>query len=81
MRKMLLGLLAAGVLGAAAPALANDSDRGEYRGGIDVGPLGQCFDRMHPRECRGYRSGRYAYGYSYGFAPRFWYYRHHRYFR
>jgi hypothetical protein len=80
MRKMLLCLLAAGALGAAAPALASDHDRGGPRG-IDVGPLGQCFDRMHPWECRGYGRGRYTYGYSYGFAPRLWHYRHHRYFR
>ena len=77
MRKMCFCLLAAGVLGAAAPALGNEGDRSAPRGGIDVGPFGQCFDRMHPWECRGYGRGRY----SYGFVPsyRFRYYRHHRY--
>ena len=52
MRKMFFCLLAAGVLGAAAPALGNESDRSAPRAGIDVGPFGQCFDRMHPWECR-----------------------------
>ena len=79
MRKMILCLLAAGIVGAAAPAFANDRDRND-RGGIDVGPLGQCFDLTHPSACRGYARGRYAYGYAYGFAPfnRYSYGRHHR---
>ena len=79
MRKMILCLLAAGIVGAAAPAFANDRDRND-RGGIDVGPLGQCFDLTHPSQCRGYARGGYAYGYAYGFAPfnRYSYGRHHR---
>jgi len=81
MRKILLCMLAAGVLGVAAPAFASDNDRGEDRGGIDVGPLGQCFDLTHPSACRGYARGGYARGgYAYGFAPfnRYSYGRHHR---
>jgi len=80
MRKILLCMFAAGLLGAAAPAFASDNNR-EDRGGIDVGPLGQCFDLTHPSACRGYARGRYAYGgYAFGFAPsyRYSYGRHHR---
>jgi hypothetical protein len=79
MRKILLCLMVAGALGAAAPAFASDNNR-EDRGGIDVGPLGQCFDPVPPTDCRGYERGAYAYGYAYGFAPsaRFRYGRHER---
>ena len=74
MRKILLCLMVAGALGAAAPAFASDNNR-EDRGGIDVGPLGQCFDPVPPTECPGYSRGAAAYGYAYGFAPsgRYWY--------
>jgi hypothetical protein len=37
MRKILLCLFAAGVLGVAAPAFASDNDRGEDRGGMTSG--------------------------------------------
>jgi hypothetical protein len=73
MRKMILCLLAAGILGAAAPAFANDRNRND-RGGIDVGPLGQCFD-PGSADCRAYARG------AYGFAPTHRVERHHRYVR
>jgi hypothetical protein len=76
MRKIVLCLMVAGALGAAAPAFASDRDTGEDRGGIDVGPLGQCFD-PGSAACRGYARG----GYAYGFAPTYRVERHHRYFR
>jgi hypothetical protein len=61
-------------LSAAAPAIASDRDRTSSRGGIHIGPLGQCLD---VRACgRGYYRG--YYGYS--CAP-YRYYRHHRYYR
>ena len=61
-RQLILGILAALIL-SAAPALASDTSR-EDRGGIKIGPLGQCFD---PRACGGYYGGYpgggyYAYG-------------------
>jgi len=75
MRKILLCLMVAGALGAATPAFASDRDTTEDRGGIDVGPLGQCFDPVPPTECPGYGRGAPVYGYAYGFAPsgRYWY--------
>lgn len=76
MRKLLVfGVAAAAILSAAAPAIASDHDRVGSRGGIDIGPLGQCFD---VRACgRGYYRG--YYGYSY--VPPSRYYRHRRYYR
>jgi len=68
MRKMFLCLLAAGAIGIAAPAFASDNNR-EDRGGIDVGPLGQCFDPVPPTDCVGYGRARSSYGYANGFAP------------
>ena len=68
MRKMFVCMLAAGVLGVAVPAFASDNDRDD-RGGIDVGPLGQCFDPIPPTDCRVNGRGAFAYGYAYGFAP------------
>jgi hypothetical protein len=75
MRQLLVfGVAAAAILSAAAPAIASDHDRVGSRGGIDIGPLGQCFD---VRACgRGYYRG--YYGYSY--AP-YRYHRHHSYSR
>ena len=75
MRKMILCLFAAGILGAAAPAFASDNHRND-RGGIDVGPLGQCFD-PGSADCRAYARG----GYGYSFAPTHRVERHHRYVR
>lgn len=79
MRKMFLCMLAAGALAATAPAFASDKDNSEDRGGIDIGPLGQCFD---PGAC-GYSRGGYSYGYAFGLAPseRVRQYRHPRHFR
>ena len=76
MRKMILCLVAAGILGAAAPTFASDRNRTD-RGGIDVGPLGQCFD-PGSADCRAYARGGYAY---YGFAPTHRVERHRRYVR
>jgi hypothetical protein len=75
MSKIIACLLAAGILGAAAPAFANDRNRTD-RGGIDVGPLGQCFD-PGSADCRANARG----GYAYGFAPTHRVERHHRYVR
>ena len=78
MRKMIVCLFAAGILGAAAPAFANDREHGRPtdRGGIAVGPLGQCFD-PGSADCRAYARG----GYAYGFAPTHRVERHRRYAR
>jgi hypothetical protein len=77
MKKLLLsGIAAAAILSAPAPTLASDHERvGQLGGGIDIGPLGQCFD---PWACgRGYYRGYYGYA----FFPPYRYYRHHRYYR
>ena len=76
MRKMIVCLFAAGILGAAAPAFASDHNNRNDRGGIDVGPLGQCFD-PGSADCRAYARG----GYAYGFAPTHRVERHRRYAR
>jgi hypothetical protein len=55
MRKILFAAAAAASLAAAIPAYAGDST--ENRGGIDIGPMGQCFDA---RAC-GHARGAYAY--------------------
>jgi hypothetical protein len=75
MKKLLIsGIAAAAILSAAAPAIASDHDRTGSRGGIDIGPLGQCFDA---RACgRGYYRSHYGYAY----VPHR-YYRHHTYYR
>ena len=75
MRKMIVCLFAAGILGAAAPAFASDNNRND-RGGIRVGPLGQCFD-PGSADCRADARG----GYAYGFAPTRRVERHRRYAR
>jgi hypothetical protein len=54
MRKILFVAAAAASFAAAIPAYASDNT--EDRGGIAIGPLGQCFD---PRAC-GYARGAYA---------------------
>jgi len=76
MRKMIVCLFAAGILGAAAPAFAGEHHDRSDRGGIDVGPLGQCFD-PGSADCRANARG----GYAYGFAPTHRVERHHRYVR
>ena len=60
-RHLLLGILGVVIL-SAAPALASDTNR-EDRGGIKIGPLGQCFDA---RACAGYYGGYYG-GYPGGY--------------
>jgi hypothetical protein len=55
MRKILFAVAAAASLAAAIPAYASDNT--ENRGGIDIGPMGQCFDA---RAC-GHGHGRGAY--------------------
>jgi hypothetical protein len=55
MRKILFAAAAAASLAAAIPAYAG-GDSTENRGGIDIGPMGQCFDA---RAC-GHARGAYA---------------------
>jgi len=76
MQKLFIsGFAAAAILSAAAPAIASDHDRTSQRGGIEIGPLGQCFDA---RACgRGYYRGHHGYA----LIPPYRYYRHHRYYR
>ena len=78
MRTMILCLFAVGILGAAVPAFASDREHSNPndRGGIAVGPLGQCFD-PGSADCRGYARG----GYTYGLAPTHRVERRHRYDR
>jgi hypothetical protein len=73
MKKILLCLVAASVLAAAVPAMANDNDRND-RGGFKYGPYGQ---RMGGSFIHQYR-------HDYGFAfvpefPRIWHYDHEHY--
>jgi hypothetical protein len=60
MRKILIAAAAAASLAATIPAYAG-SDNTEPRGGIDIGPMGQCFDA---RVCGHY--GRDAYAFAHG---------------
>ncbi len=56
MRKMtLVAAVAAAAFAAPHLASASDNNSGRYKGGADIGPLGQCFD---PPDCghhNGYR--------------------------
>jgi hypothetical protein len=80
MRKMIVCLFAAGILCAAAPAFAGEHRDRNDRGGIDVGPLGQCFN-PGSADCRANARFGYASGYAYGFAPTHRVERHRRYAR
>ena len=61
-KQLALGILTAVIL-IAPPALASDNTNREDRGGIKIGPLGQCFDA---RACAGYYGGYPGGYYSYG---------------
>jgi hypothetical protein len=76
MRRLLFcAVAAASILGAAAPAIASNHDRG-YTGGYDIGPLGQCFD---PRVCGQGWEPRVGFGYAYALGSRPYRYYRHRY--
>jgi hypothetical protein len=68
-KQLALGILTAVIL-IAAPAFASDINR-EDRGGIKIGPVGQCFDA---RACAGYYGGYPGGYYSYGsvLPPRYY---------
>jgi hypothetical protein len=75
--KAKVAVAAALMLGAVSAAQAANDNQSRDRGGIDIGPLGQCFD---PSACGGYRYHRHPYAYgAYGFVPEGRYhYRHWR---
>jgi hypothetical protein len=66
-----LALAAALLLGVTTASQAAGDDRSEHRGGIEIGPFGQCFVPWDcdPTEDEGYGNTRGSYGYgSNGFA-------------